>query len=72
MAFNPAPEVKVARDAATKLKAKQCIIVWIDDAGEHLGMASYGKTASLCAKAKKLGNVLYARAMSMFECGDLT
>ena len=64
MAWNPSPEVAVARDAAKRLSnADICVVLWIDETGEHLGMASYGKTVVLCETAKGLGNVLYEKAM---------
>ena len=52
MAWNPSPEVAVARDAAKKLgDASMCIVLWVT-ADEKVGMASYGKTPALCDAAK--------------------
>ena len=64
MAWNPSPEVAVARNAALRLgDASMCVVIWIDETGEHLGCASYGKTVVLCETAKGLGDVLYEKAM---------
>jgi hypothetical protein len=57
MAWNPSPEVAVARDAAKKLGAKQAIIIYFTDT--QIGMASYGATKELCREAGRLGNRLY-------------
>jgi len=55
VAWNPSPEVAVARDAAKKFgDADECIILWIK--GENIGMATYGRTKELCADAKRLGD----------------
>jgi len=63
MAWNPAPEVKVARDVAKKLgDVPMCIVFWVTD-DNQLGMASYGKTKELCSEAGKLGDVLYERCL---------
>lgn len=64
MTWNPSPEVAVARDAAKKLNnASMCVVLWIDETGEHIGMASYGKNVVACQEAKGLGNVLYEKAL---------
>lgn len=65
MAWNPAPEVAVARDAARKLGARKCVIIYITD--EHFGMASYGETKALCAEAGKLGDALYDETRRYLE-----
>lgn len=62
MAFNPSPEVAVARDAAKKLGAQQCIVIYILPEGQ-LGMASYGKTKQLCELAGELGDKLFDLAI---------
>lgn len=66
MAWNPAPEVAVARDAANKLKASTAIIVFTTLDGK-LGMASYGKTKALCAEAGKCGEMLFTQAQLFHE-----
>lgn len=63
MAWNPSPEVAVARDAAQRLGAQQVVIVYVLDGGRSLGMASFGKTRELCREAGKLGDELYDAAM---------
>ena len=63
MAWNPSPEVAVARDAAKALKdAPMCIVFWVTNDGQ-IGMASYGKTMALCAEAKKLGESAWKSLM---------
>lgn len=60
MAWNPTPEVAVARDAARKLgQADQSIVIWINRETGKLGMASYGETKDLCDQAKLLGDAAY-------------
>ena len=69
MAWNPSPEVAVARDAAKKLDASECIILWIDHDKELVGMASYGKTKALCAEARQHGDYLYDKFMERLTEG---
>ena len=55
MAWNPSPEVAVARDAAKLLNAAPiCIVFWVTGDAK-VGMATYGKTKALCAEALALG-----------------
>lgn len=61
MAWNPSPEVAVARAAAKDLAAKQCIVIYLTES--QIGMASYGQTKKLCAEAGKLGDVAYDAIM---------
>ena len=64
MAWNPTPEVAVARDAAKRLgDASMCVVLWIDETGEHIGCASYGKTRVLCEHAKGIANAAYDAVM---------
>lgn len=58
MAFNPSPEVKVARAAANKLGALQAVIVYVTPDG-RVGMASFGQTKELCEQAGHLGDGLF-------------
>ena len=68
MAFNPSHEVAVARDAAQKLgDAPMCVIIWVTDGGDKIGMASYGKTEALCNAAAKLGERLWQSANTWGE-----
>ena len=63
MAWNPSPEVAVARDAAAKLgDAPMVVILYVSKDGQNLGMASYGKTRQLCAAAANLGRHVYEAA----------
>lgn len=66
MAWNPSPEVAVARDAAQKLAAQQAIVVYILPDG-RLGMASYGSTKELCREAGELGDELFTVSMDWFK-----
>jgi hypothetical protein len=62
MPFNPSPEVAVAREAASKLKAKAAIVIYVSEDGEKIGMASYGQDAKTCRAAAELGDWLYESA----------
>jgi len=66
MAWNPSPEVAVARDAANRLGAKQVVVIYLTD--DKIGMASYGATKELCREAGKLGDLLYEAAMEELRC----
>lgn len=68
MAWNPSPEVAVARDAARKLGANRCVVIYITD--ENFGMASYGETKQLCKWAGGLGDALYDEARRYIEAYD--
>ena len=69
MAFNPSQEVAVARDAANKLGAFACVIVFLREK-DGIGMASYGQNQALCAAAWKLGDELFEAAQKHFEGGQ--
>ncbi|MGB4031210.1 MAG: hypothetical protein WBK94_03010 [Tenuifilaceae bacterium] len=75
MAWNPSPQVRVARDAAATLGrlAKspviQVAIVYITADG-RLGTVTYGQTKALCAEAKALGDELYDAAMNFYRQPD--
>jgi hypothetical protein len=65
MAWNPSPEVQVARDAADAIrrvtkaeKIDVCIVMWIDDQA-RAGYASYGRTSVLCGMARRIADVSY-------------
>lgn len=67
MAWNPSPQVAVARDAAQRLgNAKQCVVLWFTDGGQ-MGMASYGRTRALCDEAKGIGNAAFDAVMKHLE-----
>jgi hypothetical protein len=67
MAWNPTPQVAVARDAADRLGAlagsevKQCIVVYITK--DNIGVISYGRNRALCDAAKGLADDLYSAAV---------
>lgn len=67
MAWNPTPEVAAVRDAAVKLQSPFAVIVYLDATGEHLGVASYGKTMALCDKAGEFAKYLYEAAQKWGE-----
>jgi len=56
MAWNPKLEVAVARDAAKRLDADECIVLYRRLGTRAVGCASYGKTKALCAEARRLGD----------------
>lgn len=65
MAWNPSPEVKIARDAAESLRRAtksdridMCVVTWIDDR-QRAGYASYGRTPALCGLARRLADAMY-------------
>lgn len=64
MAWNPSPEVKIARDAATAigdLKGREtdmCIVTWIGT-DMTAGYASYGRTPGLCGMARRFADASY-------------
>jgi len=62
VAWNPAPEVAVARDAAKKLDDAPVVAIFYVTKDGGLGMATYGKTMALCAKAKEFGEYLWQHA----------
>ena len=66
MAWNPSPEVAVARDAAKRLKADRCVVLYTTAEGK-IGYASYGETKSLCAESRRLGDLLYKHAHEYFR-----
>ena len=72
MAWNPSPEVQVARDVAIKIgsisntKVRQVVIIYITES-DQLGTISYGEDVRECADAKKLSDKLYERTMAHFS-----
>ena len=69
MAWNPSPEVAVARDAAKRLAADRCVVIYTTPDGK-LGMASYGQTKELCAATGRIGDVLFEKAKDLFSGDD--
>lgn len=59
MAWNPSPEVALARDLAAKLGVDQVMILTIDYSKDQIGLITYGKTKELCRNAKTLGDAAY-------------
>jgi len=64
MAWNPKPEVAVARDAAQRYEqihkagVKQTIVLYLLD-DDRFGVASYGKTKAECAIAGKRADRIF-------------
>lgn len=64
MAWNPTPEVQVARDAAAsigkiaKSQIDMCVVMWLDNQS-RAGYASYGRTSGLCGMARRIADVAY-------------
>lgn len=68
MAWNPTPEVAVARDAAKALgDVPMVVVMWVSTDGQNLGVATYGKTKELCGHAAELGKVVFNAAKSWGE-----
>lgn len=65
MAWNPEPEVAVARDFGKRFNADRVVIVYTTKDG-GIGYASYGETRALCAATKVLGDELYKTAYDHF------
>lgn len=66
MAWNPSPEVAIARDAAKQLKADRVVIMFTTADGK-LGYASYGETKSKCNEAKGMADTLFDSARKWCE-----
>lgn len=66
MTWTPSPEVEVARDAAARLGADRCIIIYTRPDGQG-GCVSFGRNRDLCARAKALAEWLWPRVVDYFE-----
>ena len=62
MAWNPSPEVTMARDYAKRFN-KHVVIIFHIDADEQFGYASYGRNKALCAQARTLADMMYNAAI---------
>jgi hypothetical protein len=72
MAFNPAPEVQVARDAARKLgDAEQCVVVALNRTTGTVQVVSYGRTRALCDGAKLIADVVYEAVVDYLKADVL-
>lgn len=83
MAWNPSPEVAVARDAAQRLgslakdRTERCIVFYELQDG-RFGYASYGRTPTLCQDARRLAEQIFKFCMgetlnnplAHFECPE--
>ena len=68
MAWNPSPEVAAARDAAKALgDAPICVVIWLDEKTQRLGMASFGRTKQLCQSAGEFGDHILKAALKWGE-----
>ena len=65
MAWNPHPDVALARDIGKK--TDQDIVIIFQIKGDLIKCASYGKTKELCAHAKRIADDLYERAIKQWE-----
>lgn len=59
MAWNPSPEVAVARDAAKKLDADRCIVIYTRKSDGRFAMATFGETKALCTETKNMGDTAF-------------
>ena len=72
MAWNPSPEVQVARDVAIKLgelsgeRINRVVIIYTRGDGK-MGSISYGATVALCSQAKSLADALWKTTRSWFQ-----
>lgn len=78
MAWNPSPEVQVARDAAaamTKARHKKgtlsdpidrCMVIFTTEQGE-CGYASYGQTKQMCGQARRLADEAFGAIMRSYR-----
>lgn len=73
MAWNPSPEVQIARDAAKALSAlpkiqfvNRCVVLFTTIDGQ-LGYASYGTSSALCGQARRLGDEAYKAVHDQYE-----
>ncbi|HMN97404.1 MAG TPA: hypothetical protein PKC43_06390 [Phycisphaerales bacterium] len=72
MAWSPAPQVQVARDAADAMeraagtRIDRCIVLYTTADGA-LGYASFGRTRALCASARKVADAAYEHVMERWE-----
>ena len=62
MPFNPSPEVAVTREAASKLKAKAAIVIYVSEDGSTIGVASWGTTPETDEAIASLGDGLFFAA----------
>ena len=62
MPFNPSPEVAVAREAASKLKAKAVVVVYVSEDGSTIGVASWGNKPETDEAIASLGDGLFFAA----------
>lgn len=65
MAWNPHPDVSEAR--AIGEKNKQDIVIIFQIKGDQIKYASYGRTKSLCAMAKRVADDLFERVIKNWE-----
>lgn len=71
MAWNPTPEVQVARDAAKALTKAgrfidRIVLLFTTEQGQ-IGYASYGKDSNHCGQARRLADVVYERGLEAME-----
>lgn len=59
MAWNPSPEIAALRELAPKLKARQVIVIAINEDGSTFGVHTFGKTRLLCDQADKIGKQVF-------------
>lgn len=67
MAWNPSPEVAVARDAAKKLGVDQVVMIVVSHSKDQMGYITYGATKKLCDHAKGLGEAAYEAVRKVME-----
>lgn len=71
MAFNPSPEVQVARDAAKAMtalgkKVNRCIVLFTCE-NDEVGYASYGVNSKECGEARRIADTAFAAVLEGYE-----
>lgn len=59
MAWNPSPEVAVARDFGKKFNYDKVIIIGVNEPDGKFQVVSYGETKQKCAETKKTADQVY-------------
>ena len=67
MAWNPLPEVAVARDTAKKLNKNNIVIIAFNEDDNTYQVITYGKTKQLCALTKKMGDLAWKTIYNYLE-----
>jgi len=64
MAWNPSPEVAIARDFGTKFNYDKVYIIGLNERKAGFGVISYGKTKEKCKEASKAADRIYEQIIN--------